>query len=168
MQLLVIRHAIAEEREAFAATGAPDDDRPVTPFGKRRMRRNLDGLRRIAPSIDILASSPLLRAQQTARLVADCYHIDDIVTIDALRPEQAPKALATWLGRQPADATIAVVGHEPHLGTLITWFMTGTEEARTTLKKGGVALLDFAQKPGAGRGELSWLVAPAHLRALGD
>lgn len=168
MQLLVIRHAIAEEREDFAATGASDDERPLTPFGRRRMRRNADGLRRIAPPITLLASSPLVRAEQTARIVADRFSLDGFETIDALRPDSPPKALAAWLAKQDDEATVAVVGHEPHLGVMVTWFLSGVEEGRVAMRKGGAALLAFEGKPGPGRATLAWLVTPAQLRSLGD
>lgn len=167
MQLLVIRHAIAEEREDFALTGASDDERPLTSFGKRRMRRNADGLRRVAPPIDILASSALARAQQTAHIVAERFGIEAIDTIEALRPNAPVKTLGTWLARQPNDATVAIVGHEPHLGTIITWLLSGVEESHVTLRKGGCALLEFSLKPGAGRATLIWLLTPAQLRSLG-
>lgn len=168
MQLLIIRHAIAEEREDFAKKGEGDDDRPLTAFGKRRMQRNAQGLRRIASHIEVLAASPLVRAQQTARIVAEEYRIRDIQTVDALRPDRRSRELITWLSKQDADATIAVVGHEPHLGTLITWCVSGVERPGLTLKKGGVALVEFEGKPGPGKGALGWLLTPAQLRALGE
>jgi phosphohistidine phosphatase len=168
MQLLVIRHAIAEEREEFATTGASDDERPLTAFGRRRMRRNADGLRRIAPAITLLASSPLVRAQQTAAIVADRFGLDGFETVDALRPGSPPKALAAWLAKQDQEGTVAVVGHEPHLGTLVTWLLSGLEEGRVTMRKGGTALLTLDGKPGAGRATLSWLLTPSQLRSLGE
>ncbi|MDP1858434.1 MAG: phosphohistidine phosphatase SixA [Gemmatimonadaceae bacterium] len=168
MQLLIIRHAIAEEREDFAKKGEGDDDRPLTSFGKRRMQRNTQGLRRIASHIEVLAASPLVRAQQTARIVAEEYRIRDIQTVDELRPDRRSRELITWLSKQDADATIAVVGHEPHLGTLITWCVSGVERPGLTLKKGGVALIEFEGKPGPGKGALGWLLTPAQLRALGE
>ena len=53
MQLLVIRHAIAEDREVFGNEGRPDSDRPLTEYGRRRMRKNARGLRRISPRLDL-------------------------------------------------------------------------------------------------------------------
>lgn len=166
MQLLVIRHAIAEEREAHAAAGGHDDDRPLTPFGKRRMRRNAKGLRRAATHIEVLASSPLVRAQQTARIVADEYRIPDVEVVEALRPDRHPRELLAWLSRQPADATVAVVGHDPHVSSLVLWSLAGSDEPVAVFKKGGVALLEFDRKPAAGKARLHWLLTPAQLRDL--
>ncbi|MCC6931094.1 MAG: phosphohistidine phosphatase SixA [Gemmatimonadaceae bacterium] len=166
MFLLVIRHAIAEERDAFARSGASDDERPLTALGKRRMRRNAAGLRRVAPHLDVLATSPLVRAQQTARLVAEAYGKSAIETVEALRPEAAPRALFAWLARQPSDAIVAVVGHEPHVGRLMSWSLAGVDDSAVVFKKGGVALVEFAIKPAARKGRLHWLLTPAQLRAL--
>ncbi|MFN8668540.1 MAG: phosphohistidine phosphatase SixA [Gemmatimonadaceae bacterium] len=168
MFLLVIRHAIAEDRDAFARGGASDDERPLTAFGKRRMRRNATGLRRVAPQVDVLAASPLVRAQQTARLVADAYRVRDIQTVEALRPDAAPRDLFAWLVRQPSDATVAVVGHEPHVGRLVSWCLAGVDDSAIVFKKGGAALIEFAMKPAARKGRLHWLLTPAQLRALAE
>ena len=169
MQLLIIRHAIAEDREEFARSGASDDDRPLTAFGKRRMRRNARGLRRVAPRIDVLATSPLVRADQTAHIVADEFHLTDMQTVEALRPDARLRDALRWIAKQPADAVVAVVGHEPHLSTMVTWLISGVEEERVTLKKGGAALIEFgARRPAAGGGRLEWLLAPAQLRSLGE
>lgn len=168
MYLLVIRHAIAEDRDEYATTGADDDDRPLTAIGKRRMRRNADGLRRTATHIELLAASPLVRAQQTARILADAFRLREVETLEALRPDAHPRELLKWLGKQEADATIAVVGHEPHMGQLVSWCVTGVATAGVTLKKGGTALIEFDRKPAAGNGTLNWLLTPGQLRALAE
>lgn len=168
MFLLVIRHAIAEDRDDFARTSSNDDERPLTPFGKRRMRKNAEGLRRTASHIEVLAASPLVRAQQTARIVADAFQLRDIETIEAMRPDRHPRELLTWLGKQPPDATVAVVGHDPHIGLLVSWCIAGNESVGSVFKKGGVALIEFEGKPAAGKGRLHWFVTPAQLRNLAE
>jgi phosphohistidine phosphatase len=166
MQLLIIRHGIAEERDVFATTGRPDDERPLTPQGERRMQRNARGLRRTAPRISTLVASPLVRAQQTADIVREVYGLADVECLDSLSPDQHPRSLLTWLGRQPKDATVAVVGHDPHLGKLATWCLAGVAEQMVMLKKGGAALVEFEGKPAAKKGRLLWLLTPAQLRRL--
>lgn len=168
MHLLVIRHAIAEDRDAYAATGASDDERPLTSFGKRRMRRNAEGLRRAVPQIDLLAASPLVRAQQTARILATEYGVTEIETVESLAPDRHPRELMTWLAKQSPDATVAVVGHEPHVGRLVSWCLAGVDDSAVTFKKGGAALIEFAMKPAARKGRLHWLLTPAQLRILAE
>src|SRR5262245_49797749 len=60
MHLLVVRHAIAEDKDVFARTGRSDDLRPLTDDGRAKMRRAADGLRSVAPEVDLVATSPLV------------------------------------------------------------------------------------------------------------
>src|SRR5688572_32640039 len=115
MQLLVIRHAIAMDREEYARTGRPDSDRPLTDTGRRRMRKNARGLQRVAPHPDLIATSPWLRAADTARVVAETLGVERMETIDAMFPDHEPRDLADWLNDRSDLATVDVVGHEPHL-----------------------------------------------------
>lgn len=167
MQLLIIRHAIAEDREEFAKSGEPDDARPLTAFGKQRMVRNVRGLKRVVPAIDLLATSPLVRAVQTASVIADAYGIGEVAVCEAMRPERPIKDLARWLGRNREHDVVAVVGHDPHVSVLATWLMTGLEEPRVVFKKGGCLMLDVPNRPSGGA-TLLWAMAPAQLRRLGE
>ena len=167
MQLLVVRHAIAEDRDAFASSGRDDSERPLTAAGRDKMRRVVAGLRRVVPKIDLLASSPYLRALQTAEVVAEAYGIDDVKKVDALVPEAPLQRFLVWLERKASADVVAVVGHEPHLGELVTWLMSGMPESRVEMKKGGACLLEFQGQPGAGVGVLQWLLTPGQLRDVG-
>lgn len=169
MQLLVIRHAIAEEREEFAASGKDDAERPLTRIGRRRMRRNARGLRRIVPAINKIASSPYTRALETARILVDELGIDEeIGIVDALTPDHMSEALLPFLSSLPPDANVAIVGHEPHLGRLVTWLMTGSSESHVMFKKGGACLLDLGVRPAHGSAIMHWLLTPGQLRAIAD
>jgi phosphohistidine phosphatase len=166
MQLLVIRHAIAETREQFAPTGLDDSLRPLTKEGRKRMALVAKGLRRVVGEIDLLATSPFVRAAETAAIVAREY--DDVTPtpVDALEPESKPTGFVSWLRQQEDAEVVAVVGHEPHLGTLVTWLLTGVAEPRVPLRKGGACLLDLAGRPAKGGATLRWSLTPALLRRL--
>jgi phosphohistidine phosphatase len=168
MQLLVIRHAIAEEREAFGVSGQPDAERPLTAYGRRRMKRNAKGLLRVVKSPDAIATSPYARAAETAHIVADAFRVSRIEVLDALTPDYSPRDLIPWLSTHAGDDVVAVVGHEPHLGILVTWFLGGREESHVELKKGGACLLELDGGPEPGKALLLWLLTPAQLRAIGD
>jgi phosphohistidine phosphatase len=167
MQLLVIRHAIAMEREDFAKSGRPDSDRPLTDTGRRRMRKNARGLQRIAPRPDLIAASPWLRAADTARVVAETLGIERMETIDEMTPDHPPGDLAAWLNERADAPTVAVVGHEPHLGELVTWLLGGNG-SNVEFKKGGVSLLRIDGEVTAGSAVLQWHLTPAQLRGLAD
>ena len=170
MQLLIIRHAPAGDREAWAReTGEPDERRPITDAGRRKMRRAARGLHALVPSITLLGTSPLVRAAQTAELVRDACDGAEPVTVGALAPERAPAEFARWLRDvDPAEGdVIAAVGHEPHLGALVGWFLAErVHPPVVALKKGGACLLAFDGPVGPGRGRLEWLLTPRQLRAV--
>ena len=167
MQLVVIRHAIAMEREEFAPTGRDDSLRPLTDKGEAKMKRAAAGLRDLVPSVDVLAASPFTRAQQTAAIVGDAYDGLHVETTSSLEPESAMDDFVEWLRAQRGD-TVAVVGHQPHLGTLVTWLMTGIEESRVPLKKGAAVLLEFPAVPSSGTGLLHWALTASQLGRLAD
>ena len=164
MDLLVIRHGVAVEREDWSGN---DDLRPLTDDGIAKMRKGAQGLRTIVERVDVLASSPLLRARQTAQIVAKVVeHPREVETVEALEPDQAPETLLAWARGYADEDTVAIVGHEPHLSTLVTWLLTGKRGSAIDLKKGGVCLLRFDDEPKAGEAQLVWLLTPAQLRAL--
>ncbi|HWE02167.1 MAG TPA: histidine phosphatase family protein [Tepidisphaeraceae bacterium] len=166
MKLLLIRHAVAEDRGEFARLGHDDAQRPLTKQGQKRMRRGARGLHRLIPNIDVLVSSPLTRAIQTAEIVTGIYDGLELVQIGQLAPGKTPTALLSWIAKQAPHATIALVGHEPHLGVFVSWMLTGLQESFVTFKKGGACLLELDGEIKAGRAKLLWLLKASQLRDL--
>jgi phosphohistidine phosphatase len=167
MQLLVIRHGIAEDAEKFAATGQGDSLRPLTKEGKRKMKDVAAGLREIVDKVDAIGASPLLRAQQTAEIVAKAYGGLPVQTVKALTPDSDPSAILEWVRQQPSADVIAMVGHEPHLGILVTWLLTERHDSRVAMSKGGAGLLEFSTRMAGGTGILQWLLTATQLRRVG-
>jgi phosphohistidine phosphatase len=165
MLLLLIRHGIAEHREAFAKTGQDDALRPLTLVGRQQMRQAAQGLRTIARKIDVLASSPFVRARETADVIMDEYDLPDIVVEGALVPDARPSRFLDWLGSREGEC-IAAVGHEPDLSRLACWFVAGAAEPWIELKKGGVCALQFSGRVRPGEAMLQWVLTPAQLRRL--
>lgn len=166
MQLLVIRHGLAGDRDEFAFTGRPDSERPLTREGRVKMRRGVMGLRSVLSDLDLVATSPLVRAVQSAEIVADVFGGMQITTVDQLSPDHAPDDMLPWLRGHDPGTTIAVIGHEPHLGFLVGWLLTGRHESFVELKKGAAVLLEFDDPPSAGGATLLWALPPGHLRKL--
>jgi phosphohistidine phosphatase len=165
MRLLVIRHAIAEDRETFAATGRDDASRPLTDEGKRKMRRAARGLRHLLPGIEMVVASPLTRAQETAEIVRDEYGLERIETAAELEPDRPLAVVVEGLARHSGEL-IAVVGHEPQLSRLVTFLVAGVDRSGVELKKGGACLIEFDGQPRAATGVLLWAVRPSTLRDL--
>lgn len=167
MQLLVIRHAIAMDREEFAESGESDDLRPLTKAGEKRMRKGASGLRDVVDKIDVLATSPYTRAVETAAIVSDVFGIGPAEVSASLVPDVYFDEFENWAQPHANKDVVAIVGHEPHLSGLVTWLLTGSGEARIELKKGGACLLDFGANIRRGSGTLLWLMTPRQLRRLG-
>ncbi len=165
MELLVVRHAIAEDREVFAATGREDALRPLTAEGTRKMKRTARGIREIVGGIDVLVSSPFTRANETAEILRREYELDRVETARELEPGTSLPDVVTWLERFD-QGVVAIVGHEPHLGRLVTYLVTGIERSAVEVKKGGACLIEFDGKPSAGKGRLIWAIPPGLLRDL--
>ena len=159
--LYLVRHAIAAER----GDEYPDDTkRPLTSQGMARMRQVVKGLMTLDPRIDLVLTSPLIRARQTADiLVAGLSPAPELAVEDTLAPDHRPEAVIDALGKHTSSEAVALVGHEPDLGILAAWLIGAREPL--AFKKGGIARIDVGGKPGRD-GQLIWLATPAMLRGL--
>lgn len=168
MDLLIVRHAVAFERDAKRW---PDDRaRPLTPQGIARAREAAKGLRRVVDRPQRLFTSPLTRAKQTAEILTRVADWPAALDCPPLSPGESPESVLEAL-RLEAQRTrhqklIAVVGHQPGLGQLIAACVPGSARPQGfELKKFGVALLTFDAAPRAHHAVLRWLLAPKLLRA---
>lgn len=166
MDLYLIRHGPAAERAAFARTERPDEERPLTDAGREKMLANVRGLRAVVTSFDALITSPYARAVQTADIIARGFDGPRPEPLKALAPDGGPEELLRWLRAHPKLQAVAAVGHEPALGALLAWFVTGTESPFVDLKKGGVCMITWKGVPAPGKAKLRWLLSPAMLRRL--
>jgi phosphohistidine phosphatase len=166
MHLLVIRHGIAEGREGLARTSPEDGERPLTREGRRKMERGARGLRELVPEVDLLASSPLRRAAESADLIARAYGRLRVKQVPDLAPGRGVDRVIAWLKSQPARDTIAVVGHEPDLSFMVCALLCGADNPFLELRKGAACLLDLPGRVARGAATLDWLLGPKHLRRL--
>lgn len=165
-RLLIVRHAIALDREVAAKQGIDEAARPITDEGRERMVRAASGLAGFLPEIGIIAASPYRRAMETADILGEFYPAAQRVTLQVLVPGGDPEAVLAWRRGQPREACAAVVGHEPDLGELASAALAGTARSFVPMKKGGCCLIAFEEQVRAGRGELVWSLPPKVLRRL--
>ncbi len=166
MKLLLVRHAIAEEAESFIAAGGTDALRPLTEVGRKKMRKGANRLRAQLGSIDVLACSPLLRARETAEIIARAFGDPPIVERPELDYSQPPEAVVRWLAQGPAEDLVVAVGHEPQLGLLAGLLLAGIARPLVVFRKGGVAFLECPGRARAGEAVLHWALTPSQLRGL--
>ena len=113
MRLYLMQHALAY-------SSAEDSERPLNPDGVKQAKQSASGIKRLGLDFDLIMTSPKRRAQQTAALVAEAvrYPYSDIMTTEALLPDQTPDGLLELLQKESTESRILVVGHLPHLARL--------------------------------------------------
>jgi phosphohistidine phosphatase len=165
MTLYLVRHAIAAERGPEYPN---DNERPLTGHGRRRMKAVVAGWRTLDPDLDLILTSPLVRAQSTAEIVRRGLGGDvPLERCQALAPGRTPADVAATLGRRQGAKkakAIALVGHEPDLGVLAAWLIGAREPI--PFRKGGIARIEVPSLPPEQNGQLIWHATPAMLRAL--
>ena len=164
MELLIVRHAIALERnrERWRDDGA----RPLSPAGIRQSRKAAAGLKEFSRAPDRLLTSPLVRARQTAQILTDVAGWPRAEEAPELSPGGAALAVLTLLG-QKRGKLVAVVGHQPELGALLSACLLGEDGTLAIeMKKNAVACVSFDGSPRAGRAVFKWLATPRMLRRL--
>jgi phosphohistidine phosphatase len=166
MELLIVRHAIAFERDR--QRWRDDGARPLSPAGIKQSRRAAAGLKEFSEAPDRFLTSPLVRARQTAQILTEVARWPQAEETPELSPGGAALAVLTLLG-QERSKVVAVVGHEPGLGALLTACLLGEDGALAIdMKKNAVACVSFEGSPRAGGAVLKWLATPRMLRGLRD
>jgi phosphohistidine phosphatase len=154
--IVLVRHGIAEDKGTKA-----DADRELTDAGVEKMKEIAMALARIVPDADTIYSSPLVRAKQTAELVARAFDPPLAITeTEALTPRARIAAFRELLSHAGGE-TIICVGHEPNLSMILNE-LTGMPPDSVNLKKGG----SYALRMTGPDAQLEWMLAPRILLTL--
>ncbi|WP_413558195.1 SixA phosphatase family protein [Bdellovibrio sp. HCB209] len=163
MEIIIVRHALAEEREDFAKKGLEDQFRPLTLKGRKRMQKICVQMKDFVKDVDVIVTSPFTRAAQTAQILAQHYPGKKILEIPELVPQSPPQALLKWVRTQGRGyKRMMFVGHEPHLSVFACYMLSGKAESFIDLRKSGILSLEletFAQA-NAGGAELMYSIPP--------
>jgi phosphohistidine phosphatase len=166
MELFLLRHGLAVERGTRGF--ANDADRPLTPEGRRQLRKIAQAMKLMDLNLTLIWSSPFLRAQQTAELVAAELSLKKRLAIAAeLQPGgDAAKLIQTISALKPKPEKVLLVGHEPDLSNLISLLVTGEAGAGFALKKGGLAKLEIKKLHANRCATLAWLLTPKQMKQM--
>ena len=161
-ELYLVRHAIAAER---GSEWKDDTKRPLTERGINRFKEVVKGLRHLDITVDEIFTSPLVRARQTAELLAAGLEGKaPVKVLDALAPGHTPASVMTHLARVAKRRRVALVGHEPDLGELAA-HLIGAGRA-LVFKKGGICRIDLGSLTSKRAASLVWFLPPNVLRQV--
>lgn len=159
MELYLLRHGVAGQR------GDPrypnDGDRPLTKKGRKKLRAQLAGLEAFNVRPNVVVTSPLARARQTAEVVVEGLGIASRLVVDnRLAPGASTAGVIEILANYPDHAQVMLVGHEPDFSQIASELSGGSGDI--WLRKGGLIRVDLDAISGQ-HGVLRWLLEPKHL-----
>jgi len=154
MKLFFLRHGLAGARSEWKGNDAA---RPLTDEGVKEMKRAAATLDQLDLKLDVIITSPLLRAQQTAEIVAQKLNLNSrLVKDQRLAPGFNDDHLRAVLLDHPGVSALMLIGHEPDFSEGISALIGG---GRIVCKKGGLALVELPNA-NSRHGKLVWLIPP--------
>lgn len=163
-RILLVRHAPAED----LIPGQDDDDRELTEVGRRRLAAVARGLAAIGVQPNVILTSPLVRARQTAEVLAAELTGDEPRILAELSPGHLPEDVLRGLTPWGRAAEILCVGHQPLLEELLSYLLTGNQGLlAVAFRKSAVAAIEVARIPPRESGTLLWFLTPKQSRRLG-
>jgi phosphohistidine phosphatase len=141
MRLIFLRHGLAEGHFSFEQD--KDFERELTAEGIKRLHGSFKKYKKIIPHIDVIFSSPLARAIQTAEIFWGYYQDSDLEMMADLDILDDPRHLVEYVSFLPTDGCYAFVGHDPHITKVIAALLAlHPEHDFMTIKKGGLCILE--------------------------
>ncbi len=159
MELYLIRHGIAVERGIYAQ----DCDRPLTEKGRDRTHRVAQRLAQLGLHLDLILTSPFLRAHQTAEILYDTGLGETLEVSELLEPDSSLVPWLRWLDNWPLrpGGCLALVGHEPNWSDWTEQLIFGEPSGHLRVKKAGVVGLSLPEQVSPlNNSELFWLAPP--------
>ncbi len=164
MELCIVRHGIAQEHGTRGVV--TDAERALTLQGCERTQRAALGLRAIGCAPQVVAASPLRRAEETARIMVDVLCDGDCLQVcDWLAPGACAADAAAWL-RQAGAESAMIVGHMPDVADIVSGLLSGQATVDMVFKKAAACCVSFGGPPAPGEGCLEWFLQPRQLRGL--
>jgi phosphohistidine phosphatase len=166
MNLYIVRHGIAVPPGAF---GVNENDRALTDEGISKMKQIAAGLCRLEYVPEVILSSPLVRARQTAEILHQAFGKGIEVRIfPPLAPGGARRELFREIGslEKKGIKSLMIVGHNPSLGEIAGEIAFGSSGHYIEFKKGGVCAIELDSAQGTPKGTLVALLTPAILRCI--
>ncbi len=160
MHLYFLRHGDAVESPYYH-----DTQRPLSDLGKRQLHGVVRFLQRTKITVDLILTSPLVRAKETSEIILAGLHTPSCITSEALTPGSSLRELLTAINMQQVQ-TLMLVGHEPQLSSAISVLTGGDEHFRLEMKKASLACVETHFPVKKGHAVLTWLLTAAQMEAV--
>ncbi len=161
IRVYLVRHGIA--LDPADRGDLPDDDRPLTAKGRRRFRRTARAFARLGEPPEFIFTSPLIRAAQTAEILASALRQSEISVLEELRPGGSIGKLLIEVGRRVKDEqSAALVGHDPQMSQLVAALadVPRADQGRIDFRKGAIVRIDVGELPSARPAQPRWWMKP--------
>lgn len=159
MKLYLVRHGIASERIGGAILN--DSQRPLTDEGRSELKVVGQALKKLNIAPDLVISSPLVRAKQTAEVLMDVLSRKvELKITDSLAPGGTAQEVYRFMKNLSGFEEAMLVGHEPDIGRLAATLLWAGPELDVPFKKAGVLRVDVADLPPSLPGTLKWFITP--------
>ena len=165
MDLFILRHGDAGNR---LSDPIKDTKRQLTVSGKKEVVQIAKSLKKLGVKFNIIFSSPLSRAFQTAKIIAEEYKFTkQIEQSEELKPNGSKDFLYNKLNKLNIDSVILIVGHEPYLSSMINDIISNNKNSNNIiLKKAGLSRIKITSTVPTLKGELRWLLTPRILKKI--
>jgi phosphohistidine phosphatase len=154
MEIYLLRHGEAEMRSA----SKKDEDRALTEKGKLDVRRVAKRAREAKVKPDVVLTSPLLRATQTAEIAQRVLDVKRVAVTTALRPDAAPESLWKELVTMDRVEQVVLAGHEPGMSRLVQFLLE--QPIEVDFKKGAMIRISVSGNGSSPEGVLKWMITP--------
>jgi phosphohistidine phosphatase len=156
MQLYIVRHGIAVD----GGEGVPDGSRPLTDKGRRRFQKAARAFGKLGHKLDLILTSPLVRAVQTAEILAGAVKHGEVAVLEELDPKFDVETLRAVLAKRAGrSGAVAIVGHEPQLSSVLA-AISGVSQADIDLKKGAIVRVDASTLTDGKPADVRWWLKP--------
>ena len=173
MDLFILRHGYAGNR---LSNPMKDTKRQLTVSGKKEVVEIAKSLKKLGVNFNVIISSPLARAFQTAKIIAEEYNLtEQIEQSEELKPNGSKDFLYNKLSKLSIDSVILIVGHEPYLSSMINDIISNNDDTdrnynknhnNIILKKAGLSRIKITSTVPKLKGELRWLLTPRILKKI--
>lgn len=166
IKVYILRHGEAVDADEV---GGKDAARTLSPKGEEIIRHAAKGMQQLDVKPDVIWTSPLPRAAQTAQITAEALGLKNVVeNCRELEPDADPGVLAGLIQKHDDGGAVMLVGHNPDLEKFVQYLISETDQANVVLRKGGLAILEADRPIHQGCAGLLSLWTPKQLAKLAE